>query len=505
MTVRKNIIAGWMAHLVTVLIGFFMMPYILGTVGEAQYGAWVFINAVAGYSSMIYAGFGATICRYVADLSSRREWQKLNSVVSTIQLVYVGTASLVFAFTGLFAWWAPSLKHWAGLPLGEIQLSILIVGCTIGMGMIASVYGGVLVGTQRLDIKRGIEVTLGIVRLLLTLLCLHEHYGLVTLALIFFGVTVIEHGVSAWFAYRQLPQLSVAFWHARRDVFKECVGFSAFNAIALLAEYLIFFTDTIVIGFVLGPLAVVPYQIGLRIAQMIQIPISQIGEAVLPRAGELYARGQKWELAHLVNRGMGVAFLLSGGFLIGSIYFGELLIRTWIGPQFAGSQHVLVLLVASQLIALPMVVARKALLGIGQVKVQAWIDLLEAGINLVLSLIFIHYWGIIGVAWGTIIPLYVVELAVLLPYAARQLGLERRALWHTVVAPQLPAQVALILFCEYAVRVTPESGWLPLLAVTLGGGGVLLSVRWLMHLLERRSSVTTRPITGEVEALAGST
>ncbi|WP_437224683.1 oligosaccharide flippase family protein [Planctomicrobium sp. SH661] len=491
MTVRKNIIAGWLAHLFTVLIGFFMMPYILGTVGEAQYGAWVFINAIAGYSTMIYSGFGATICRYVADLYARKDWKRLNTVVSTIQTVYIGTATLVFLFTTACALWAPTLQKWGTLPMGEIQISIMIVGCTIGLGMIASVYGGVLVGTQRLDIKRGIEVTLGIVRLLLTLLCLHEHYGLITLALIFFFVTVIEHGASAYYAYRQVPTLSVGPWHTRRDVMKECFGFSAFNAIALFAEYLIFFTDTVVIGIILGPLAVVPYQIGLRIAQMIQIPIAQIAEAVLPKAGELHARSQQHELGRLVAKGMGLAFLLSGGFLIGATYFNDLLIRTWIGKEYADSNTVLVLLVASQLVALPMMVARKALLGTGKVRLQALIDLFEALLNLVFSLILIRFWGIVGVAWGTVIPLILVELFVLLPYAMRELNVTRKSLWHDVVAPQLPAQVALVVFCDLAVRFIPASGWAPLVGVTVGGGAVLFAVRGLIYFLERREHAST--------------
>lgn len=488
MTVRKNIIAGWLAHLMTMLIGFFMMPYILGTVGEAQYGAWVFINALAGYSTMIYSGFGATICRFVADLYSRKDWKRLNTIVSTIQSVYIGTASLVFLFTIACALFAARLQNWGTLPIHEVQISILIVGGTIGLGMIASVYGGVLVGTQRLDIKRGIEVTMGIIRLLLTLLCLHERFGLVTLALIFFAATVIEHGASAFYAYRQVPTLSVGPWHTRREAMRECFSFSAFNAIALFAEYLIFFTDTVVIGLILGPLAVVPYQIGLRIAQMIQIPIAQIGEAVLPKAGELHARGAQRELGRLVAKGMGLALLLSGGFLIGAVYFNDMLIRTWIGKSYPDSGSVLVLLVASQLVALPMVVARKALLGIGQVRKQAFIDLFEALINLVLSLILIRYWGILGVAWGTVIPLIIVELALLLPYAMRELGVSWRSLWHDVLAPQLPAHAALVVFCEVARMNLAAVGWIPLLVATLGGGFTLFCARGLVHLLERRAA-----------------
>jgi O-antigen/teichoic acid export membrane protein len=501
MSIRKNIIAGWMAHLVTVLIGFFMMPYVLGVLGEVQYGTWVFLNAVAGYAALVYAGFGGTICRYVADAWSRKDLKRLNAVVSTIQVIYLGTAAIVFILASLFAWYAPACQNWDGMSLFEVRVSILVLGATIGIGMVASVYGGVLIGTQRFDYKRGIELATGVLRLVLTVLCLYQHYGLITLAAIFFATTIFEHGVSAWLAYRQVPGLSVVPWLMRWSVLKECFGFSAFSAVSLVAEYLIFFTDTVIISLIKGPLAVVPYQIGLRVAQMIQVPIAQIGEVVLPKAGELHARSNPQELGRVVARGMGLSLLLTGGFLIGSVYFGDLLIRTWIGKIYDSSGTVLVLLVASQVIALPMVVARKALMGIGQVKFQAFVDLLEGILNLVLSLILIRYWGIVGVAWGTVIPLTVIELCCLLPHACRRLHLTPRLLWQHVLAPQIPSLVALLVFCELAAPHTPEHGWLALLSVSIAGGGVLIGTRILLEMLEKRVRMTPAAALSQAEIL----
>lgn len=486
MSVRKNILAGWTAHLITVLIGFFLMPYILGTVGEAQYGAWVFINAIAGYSGVLYSGFGATVVRFAADLSARRNFSKLNAVMSNVQLVYFGTASAVMLLSGFFAALAPSLQQWEGVSVHEVQAAILIVGSTIALGMVGSIYGGVLVGTQRLDVKRGIEVGVGLVRLAVTLACLTERLGLITLALTFLLVTILEHGLSAWFAYRQIPELRVRFWEFDRPTMKECFGFSALNAVALLAEYMIYFTDTVVIGLILGPRAVVPYQIGLRITQMIQVPIAQIGEAVLPKAGELQATENFGKLGPLVTKGMGLALLLAGGFAIGGWYFGDLLIRTWIGEGYAVSRQVLVILLGAQIVALPMVVARKALLGTGQIRLQVVIDLIEALVNLALSLILIRRWGIIGVAWGTFMPLTLIELFVLLPNAAKVLHLRIDGLWRNTIAPQIPPFVALLVVCEVVSPHVPETGWIPLILVTGLGGFALLGMRYLMYRLEDR-------------------
>jgi O-antigen/teichoic acid export membrane protein len=491
MSVKRNILAGWTAHLVTVLIGFFLMPYILGVLGDARYGAWLFVNAIAAYSGIIYAGFGATICRYVADTYTRRDWERMNHFVSAIQGVYYGSATLVLLAAGGFALLAPQLDKWGELPILEVQLSILTIGCTIAFGMVTSVYGGVLVGTQQLQIKRVIEVTCGVLRGIVTVLCLTREWGLLTLSLIFLGLTVLEQGLSAVAAYRIVPTLRVSPRLIRRDVLNECFGFSFFNAVALAAEYLIYFTDTIVIGVVLGPIAIVPYQIGLRIAQMIQLPIAQIGEAILPKAGELHANSHRAELGTLVAKAMGVAFLLAGGFCIGGAYFGDLLVQTWIGRSFNDTHTVLTILLAVQVVAMPMVIVRKALLGSGEVRIPAFIDLAEALANLVLSLILIRYWGMVGVAIGTLLPLAIIESCVLLPFAAKRLQLTWTSLKQQVLWPSIPPLLALVAYCEVTKPFTPAQGWIPLLLVTGGGGTVLLGVRGLIHWFNRSQPEAT--------------
>lgn len=485
MSVKKNVLAGWAAHLVTVLIGFFLMPYILGILGESRYGAWLLVNAVAGYSGIIYAGMGATICRYVADSSARREWERLNQIVSSVQGVYYGTASIVILGTVGFMVIAPSLNNWGNVPIHEIQISIGLVGLSIALGMIASVYGGVLVGTQQLHIKRGIEVICGIVRGGLTLLMITEQWGLVTLSSVFLAVTLLEHGLSALFAYRQVPTLSVSPRNIRRSVLKECFSFSAFNAVALAAEYLIYFTDTIVIGVMISPEAIVPYQIALRIAQMIQMPIAQIGEAILPKAGELHANADREQLGILVAKSMGVAFLLAGGFFIGGLFFGDQLVTTWIGKTYPDTATVMAILLATQVVAMPMIIVRKALLGSGEVRVPAFIDLLEAFINLVLSLLLVRSLGIVGVAIGTLIPLVLVELCLLLPFSMRRLHISGSTLLSQVVGPAIPSLLLLTIFSQLVFNLDLPANWPNLLMTTAGGGAILLVTRGAVQWLTR--------------------
>ena len=40
---KINLLACWGDHVVGILIGLFLMPYVLNTVGDEQYGLWLFI------------------------------------------------------------------------------------------------------------------------------------------------------------------------------------------------------------------------------------------------------------------------------------------------------------------------------------------------------------------------------------------------------------------------------------------------------------------------------
>jgi O-antigen/teichoic acid export membrane protein len=192
---------------------------------------------------------------------------------------------------------------------------------------------------------------------------------------------------------------------------------------------------------------------------------------------------------------MGLSLLLAAGFWIGSVYFGDRLIVAWMGQSFEHTHLIFVVLVAAQVVAQPMVVVRQVLLGMGQVKVPALFDLAEAMGNLVLSLLLVRRFGIVGVAVGTLVPLLIVELGVLLPYGLRAVGLPARRLVVAVLAPQVLPLAGLLVYCEAVSRLALPPGWVTLLAIT-AGGGASLAAGWIAGELCRRQWCMVTTLVG---------
>lgn len=476
---KINLMASWGDHLVGILIGLFLMPYVLTTVGDAQYGLWLFICSFAGYSGLLNLGFGETVSRFVAHHHAKNEITRINQVVSVIGSVYLGMSVVLLGLSGLLAWLAPFLYDWGETSLTEIRWVIFLLGVNVSIGMLGSVFGGVITGLQRIDLERGFRTLSGIARLVMTVILLQREHALITLATIFLLTTLIENVGYLSIVFRQMPGLRLGRRYLSRETFRECFGFSMFALMENLASRLIDATDTIVIGAMLGTRYIIPYFVAHRLMTVIVQPLQMIGAIVMPRGAELGANENDENLRVLVQKGLGISFLLTGGFFIGAWFFGGIVLETWLNRSYGQSHLILLILLGAQVIATPIHVLRGVLFGMGHVKVPAMFYFVEAILNLVLTLILIKPLGIVGVALGTAIPVILVELCVMLPYALSLLHFRKSHFFQGVVIPQVLPLAALWGY-SFVVALTfaISPSWVPVLLVA-AGGAIVLGVTWL--------------------------
>lgn len=492
-SMQRNVGASWLVHVASLVIGFFLMPYVIHVLGDAQYGVWVFINCLAGYAGLLYLGFGATIARYVACYSAAEEWEKLNEVTSLVFFVYLTMGLVALLAAVILAILVPYMPIWQSHSVFEIRMVILMLGLNFAIGISGSVFGGVLMGLRRFDLERCISFTVDVTRLILIVVFLQQRWGLLTIASIYCVVTLTENVGHMLLAYRKLPKLSISTKHLKWSVFKECSTFSGYSFLNTCAQQLIYATDTVVIGVVLGESSVTPYFIALRLCQYLRQPIEKISDVFMPTAGALQAQVQSGTLRDILCKALGFTFLLSAGIFIGASFFGNALIHTWMGPGYERTPTLLTILLLGQIVALPVGVLRAMLFGMGQVRLPALVHLAEAAVNLVLSIILAKFMGVEGVAWGTAIPIIIFELGIIVPLGLRFLGIPLLSMVRESIIPFVLPLTGLYYYCEYVARQFPDhQNWLALIAITAGGGAVLGAV-WLAQMLLERVTTPKQP------------
>lgn len=483
-SIKLNIISGWMTHALALVVGVLLMPFILRTLGDEQYGTWLFINAFAGYGALLNLGLGRTIGCYVSRFHEEENWDALNRIVNFIFFLYCLLGAIVITAAGVLAWLAPNLRSWHPYDLTEVRAVFIILGINLAVQIVGSTFGGVVVGLQRFDMEGLFAAFVWLLKVALTFCFLNAEHGLLIMALITLALSLAENGADTVYALRKIPFLRISWRFVNWSTFVEFRSFSGYALLNDIGHRILYETDAIIIGCVLGTAAIVPYTIASRLTMFLVKPIQHIGRVSMPRAGQLQVAKDHTRLSQLVQRMIGFSFVLILGAFIGVSYFGADLIEVWVGREWRSSHQLLMILLGAQLIVLPATILRSILFGLGHARLPAMLYFAEAICNVVLTLVLIQPYGLLGVALGTAIPTAFFELTVLYPFARRLIGFDGAQLIRRALGPPVVPAALLLAFClavSSAGGITPSWTMLAVIAVT--GGGLMLGT-W--HLANRK-------------------
>lgn len=104
-------------------------------------------------------------------------------------------------------------------------------------------------------------------------------------------------------------------------------------------------------------------------------------------------------------------------------------IERWVGAGYEESCLIVRILVVPSVLGMMMSASNQMLYGISKHKFLTWVNCVEALVNLTLSLIFVRFWGIRGVALGTAIPAIIVRMFIQPVYTARVLKVSAYSLY----------------------------------------------------------------------------
>lgn len=132
---------------------------------------------------------------------------------------------------------------------------------------------------------------------------------------------------------------------------------------------------------------------------------------------------------------------------------GHSFIGLWMGPQYATtSGNVLMILATALLFSMPNGPAGAIAYGVEKHKVIAKWAIGEAIANLLLSMALAHWFGILGVAIGTLVPSLVVQLILWPRYVSHMVDVHCLEVYFKVWAPMYLTAIPFAL-ASYAVDV----------------------------------------------------
>lgn len=466
---------------VNACLAFFISPFLVHTLGKDQYGIWALALSVVAYTGFLDVGMKQSLARYIPKFYGVGDYENLNEVVNSSNLVYAVTGTLTILVTlciGLFLMGAFNIPD----HLVSVASAVFIIVGLHQAGLFFFMAPSALGPFHRFDLANGIEVIRTLVGAALTVLLLKLGYGLLALAFLTLGQTVVSGAVRTLIRRRIVPEVKFRLAYIKKSRIKEMLSYGWISFLIVVATMTIFNSDNIIIGIFESSAAVTFYSIAGTIISYLRVIAGSIGVPLTPVVSHLDSAEGAAKIGPLYASMVSKLYYVFTAICISILVFGDSFVYLWMGPEFGSTVKVLFILIIPASIYLPQVLANSVLLGIGRHKPLMYVLAIEATGNIVLSLILVQIWGIYGVAWGTAIPQLAIY-AIVYPIVFQRIiggslsNFYRRAVKMMAVATAFTAPPALLM-----QAVNHISGWLGFILNVIVVGAVIAIGFWTLVL-----------------------
>jgi len=449
-----NVMMNWIAMAVGMVVPFFLAPFVIRHLGTTAYGIWILAVSTVSYLNLLDLGLRSAIIRFVSKAQAQNNLGEAKNVVSATlwirSLLAAGVAvlsiGLAFAFPHLFKV-PPDLER-AG------QITVLLCALGVAVTLVSGVFGAVLAAIHRFDLLSAVTMMQTVARAGGVILILRSGRGLVALAYWELAIITIAGLTTVGIALKLFPACRVRVAKPKIETLKMIWSYSFITFVWIIAVQIIINTDNLVVGAFLSVGLVAFYSIGGSLTAYSGQVVSSVSTTFTPLASNLEAAGKMEELQKLLIRGTQATLAIALPISLTLAFRGKTFISLWMGPQYSEvSGNVLQILMIAQYFSVATSTSGSVMMAIGKHKPAAKWAVIEAALNLGLSLLLVRTVGIYGVAWGTSVSNALICSLFWPRYVSQVLNVPIRTFlwegWAKVTLCSIPFAIVCILADRY--------------------------------------------------------
>jgi O-antigen/teichoic acid export membrane protein len=462
---RRNALGVYAVYAAAIASGLIVTPIVVRTVGQQAFGVWTFIGGLTIYLSVLDFGVGPAVVRFGAEARGRGATEDLNAIASSGLVMYaaIGLATLPIGIA--LAWLVPWLGHVPDDLVWDARVATLLVVLSLALRFPLGLFNNLLVARQRWDLQNlGNFVGTVLYAALVAALLPTVGGGIVLLAALTLGTSIVRLTLPLAWLKRELPELRVRRRFVSRARLRELTTFGSSNFLVHVSQKIVFSTDVIVVGIVLGAASAGVYGVPAKLFALVFGIGTAATSLMFPAFAELEGADARDRQRRLLLSGIRAGTALMLILALPLLLIPDLLISAWLRePGYGASYAVMAILAGVLLVHQPIYILTQFLIARGRQRQAAWASIITTLANLGLSFLLAWLWGIQGVAVSTLVTDLALFAWLIPRYAAPAAETSSTTLLRAIARPVLPALVVAAVVLVALARV-----WQPdtLLALT---------------------------------------
>jgi len=499
-SLKINALSNWASLFVHIAVGFFLTPFVISHLGKSGYGIWVLVGSFIGYYGLLNLGVESAITRYIARYSAQNDTKSLNETANTALVMFCITGLLAIVLSFLVA--EPLSRFFKVTPehFTEFKQIIWVLGISTGLSFPSGVFGAMVTARERYVAVNIVNILVTLLRTGLTVVILLAGHGLAGIAYPTLAATVVSIIAFVLLSKKVVPEFHIQPSLASKANLKMLLVYGGITTVLVVTDILRFKIDSIVIGRMIGMSEVGIYGVAaLLIQYMLKVVVAGMG-VLNPRFAALDGAGKQQELQSTFLRSLSVSSFIACGIGLMALLFGRSFIFLWVGSDFETTVFVLWILAVAWVFDLAQNPGIGLMYSLNQHRYYAAATLVEATANVLLSILLARNYVIVGVAFGTAIPMVFMKVFIQPIYVSRIAKISIK-LYLKAILPAFGVSGILLgvyLFLVYLLKINLETNSYLYLMLSIGIWGVgYCALNVLMSFTIRRFFMSSIPLFGK--------
>lgn len=397
---------GYVNQLLVTVVGLWLTPFLLGRIGQHDYGLWLVGTQFMAYLMLMDFGVVALLPRETAFATGRAGGGR-----AELPQLLGQTARIVLWQTPLVAVAAAAL--WLSMPAEwePLRRPIALALAAFVLTFPLRIFQAVLQGLQDLEFMAKVQTCVWASSMALTVALVFAGWGLsalaagwasaqfLTLPFVFYRLRrrfpdALPRGLPRlpWPQARQ--KLSAGFWVSINQI-----------AVVLLAG-----ADVLVIGKLLGPAAVVPYACTAKLVMVLANQPQMLMQAAIPALSELRTGARREHLSSVCTALSQAILLLSGAVVCVVLATNRGFVKWWVGAEQYGGLLLTALVLLHMLLRHLNLTVGIILFSFGYERRLALTGLLDGLLTVGATVLFTGLVGLEGAPLGSLLGLCLASL-----------------------------------------------------------------------------------------------
>lgn len=397
---KKNLAMNIISFVTNVLIGLWLVPYLIRYLGVAAYGLVPLAMILTDYMNVINLSINGSVARFYVLEVQAGNWKAASSVFST---AFFGMVFLILLQIPILGTIVANVSSIVTVPTGLITDAVVLFGFTFGgylTSLLSSILNSSMYALNRLDLSQTVSILRIIVRITIIIVLFNIHdVSLVSVGIANFTAAIAVFIFSFYWNRKLAPEVKIGFSFFDAKRLKGIFSMGGWLIVNQIGYLLFLKIDIFLINKLMGASQAGEYAALVQWNGLIRTFAGILSGIFAPVIMIYYARKEIEKVISYTEfsiRYLTIFLVLVCGIISG---FAQPILSLWLGDSFANKSNVL----SAMLMPLAFAMSTQSVLSVNRaynkVMIPALVTVGMGVMNFVTSyLLIIHGYGFMGVA-----------------------------------------------------------------------------------------------------------